>query len=132
MKFVAAHYDGACLTVTAPLAENINHKDTAFAGSLNALATLTGWGLIWLVLKEAHEEAKVIIQESTIQYLVPVAGDFSAQCHKPQEDQLARFLHILRERGKARITLTVRIEHAGQTAVLFSGRFIAHRAGIFR
>lgn len=131
MGILVESYDGAILTLKAPLAANINHKDTAFAGSLNAVATLAGWGLLWLVLNEAGEEAKVVIQESSIQYLRPVTTDFSASCHKPSTDRLARFLDILRARGKARIELTVSIEHAGKTAVLFKGRFVAHRIGAF-
>ncbi|TFG38857.1 MAG: thioesterase, partial [Candidatus Aminicenantes bacterium] len=44
--------DGTDLIFSAPLAPNINHKGTAFAGSLNATATLAGWGTIWLLLRE--------------------------------------------------------------------------------
>ena len=44
--------EGAGLVLSSPLAPNINHKGTAFAGSLNATATLAGWGTIWLVLRE--------------------------------------------------------------------------------
>ena len=43
-------YDGQQLVLTAPLALNHNHLGTAFGGSLSALATLAGYGLLWLDL----------------------------------------------------------------------------------
>src|SRR5205085_1905696 len=41
-------YDGNVLVLGAPFALNINEHRTAFAGSLNTLVTLAGWGLAWL------------------------------------------------------------------------------------
>ena len=35
-----------------PLDRNRNHQQTAFAGSLNALCTITGWGSVYLLLRE--------------------------------------------------------------------------------
>ncbi len=60
-------YDKTGLTLKAPLQQNINHKSTAFAGSLNALLTLAGWGLLWLLLQERDMHAQIVIQESMIQ-----------------------------------------------------------------
>ena len=131
MGIVVDGYDSSCLTLKAPLAANINHKDTAFAGSLNALATLTGWSLIWLLLRERGDDAQIIIQESRIQYLLPVPDEFAAQSCHPPDEQVERFLHILQRRGKARLDLTVQILREERVAVLFHGRYIAHRAGAF-
>src|SRR6266700_646189 len=83
-------YDETGLTLKAPLQQNINHKSTAFAGSLNALLTLAGWGLLWLLLQERDMHAQIVIQESMSRYLRPVTRDFSARCHKPAPTHLAR------------------------------------------
>lgn len=124
-------YDGERLTLVAPLAKNLNHKATAFAGSLNAVTTLAGWGLAWLILRELGIAATVVIQHSTSNYLLPVTSDFSARCRKPDAEQLALFAATLRRRGKARIELHVSIEQDGRVAVDFSGRYvvIARQAG---
>ncbi|XPE67852.1 YiiD C-terminal domain-containing protein [Shigella boydii] len=37
-----------------------NPHHTLFAGSLFSLATLTGWGLIWLMLRERHLGGTII------------------------------------------------------------------------
>ena len=118
-------YDNGCLTLRAPLGPNINHKDTAFAGSLNALVTLAGWSLMWLVLDAARLSGKIVIQDSTIQYLRPVTQDFVARCCQPEAGDLARFLTMLRRKGRARLELQAEIREAGARAVSFSGRYVA-------
>lgn len=124
-----AEYDGDSLTLRAPLAPNINHKSTAFAGSLNAVATLTGWGLIWLITREHGFPSVIVIQEHETRYLRPVGQDFAATCHTPPTRQIERFLTALRQRGRARLPLTVEIRTGGeQPAVIFTGRYVAFLA----
>jgi thioesterase domain-containing protein len=118
-------YDDEQLALSAPLEANINHKDTAFAGSLNALVTLSGWGLLWLILKEERLAAKIVIQDSTINYLLPVTKDFVACCRKPDAAQLTRFTNMLKRKGKARLELEAEIREEEQLAVAFKGRYVA-------
>lgn len=126
MGLTVAGYDGERLTLRAPLAPNINHKSTAFAGSLNALTTLAGWGLIWLITHEHDLPSVIVIQESATRYLRPVGQDFVATCHLPPARQIERFLTALRERGRARLPLSVEILSVdGQIAVSFTGRYVA-------
>jgi thioesterase domain-containing protein len=126
MGLMVHRYDGICLTLRAPLAPNINHKATAFAGSLNAVMTLAGWGTVWLVLAERGLQGTIVIQESTTRYLLPVGNDFTATCRVPQAHELERFVSGLRRRGKARLPLTVDIlDGDGRVAVAFTGMYIA-------
>ena len=119
-------YDEAHLSLRAPLAPNINHKATAFAGSLNAVMTLAGWGLTWLLLAEREMRAVIVIQQSEIRYALPVGEDFVATCNVPSAHYVERFVEGLRRRGKARLALTVEIRDAkGQVAVAFSGYYVA-------
>ncbi len=123
---VVQDYDGACLRLRAPLAPNINHKATAFAGSLTAVATLAGWGLTWLMLREQCLQGVIVIQESATRYLLPVGQDFVATCQAPTAHQTERFLAGLRRRGKARLPLSVEIRaDDGQVAVAFTGSYVA-------
>lgn len=117
-------YDANGLALRAPLAPNINHKRTAFAGSLNAVVTLAGWGLLWLVLQEQEIPARVVIQDSSCSYLRPVHGDFVAFCRKPAPEQIARLASSLKKRGKARIELNVEIRNETGVAVAFKGRYV--------
>lgn len=120
-----ADYDGERLLLEAPLAPNINHKETAFGGSLSALTVLCGWGLLQLKLEEAGLHKHIVIQESSIRYLRPVAETLRAQCVVPQ-DALDRLLRTLHRRDRARIELQVTIPRDGEPAVEFSGRYVVH------
>lgn len=124
MGVTVAQFDVTDLTLRAPLAPNINHKSTAFGGSLATLATLAGWGLLQLLLRE-HSPVTVVIQESSVQYLRPVAEDLQAICAMPQAEVLEMFLRNLARKGRARIELEVLIPAGGETAVRFRGRFVA-------
>ncbi len=117
-------YDDEQLTLKAPLEPNINHKQTAFAGSLNAVVTLTGWGLLWLELRERGLMPTIVIQESVSHYLRPITGDFSARCRKPDPIHLDRFEKMLRKKGKARLELLVEIGEGEDVAVSFKGRYV--------
>ncbi|MDI8746438.1 YiiD C-terminal domain-containing protein, partial [Salmonella enterica subsp. enterica serovar Montevideo] len=38
------------------------------------LATLTGWGLIWLMLRERHLGGTIILADAHIRYSKPISG----------------------------------------------------------
>ena len=119
------NYDNTCLVLKAPLANNVNHAGSAFAGSLNSLITLSGWGLFWLVLREYQLSARIVIQDSECNYLLPVISDFSAFCYKPEPYLLEKLVHTLRKKGKARLELSAAIFQNQQLAVSFKGRYVA-------
>ena len=124
MGVTVAHCDATGLTLRAPLEPNINHKSTAFGGSLATLATLAGWGLLQLLLRD-HGLVTVVIQESRVRYLLPVTGDFTATALPPAPEDLEKFLAQLERRGVARIDLVATIPAAERVAVHFEGRFVA-------
>jgi thioesterase domain-containing protein len=121
-----ASYDGKSLVLGASLEPNINHKATAFAGSLNSLVTLAGWGLIWLLLREWNISATTVIQDSACNYKRPVTRDFTATCFKPDDAELAYFARMLREKGRARLELQAEMRENDLIAVSFSGRYVVH------
>ena len=118
-------YEQGRLYVTAPLALNHNHLGTAFGGSLSAVATLAGYALLWLELRD--RTAHVVIRRSSIEYRRPVHGDLEAICQAPAEAALAAFRADFARKGKARLDLRVEISHAGEIAALYEGTFVALR-----
>ena len=116
-------YDGNQLTLTAPLQLNHNHLGTAFGGSLAAVATLAGYGFIWLELGD--RTAHVVIRESAISYRRPVRKGIRAICRRPAKAAVKTFKAEFTQKGKARIQLAVTIEEDGIVAVEFSGTFVA-------
>lgn len=112
-----------CFAIEAPLALNHNHLQTAFGGSVNAIATLAGYGFLWLQLRD--ENAQVVIASSSIRFLQPVRGTIRAICLLPEDSELQSFRATLREKEKARITLHVRVEEGAQEAAKFEAAFVA-------
>ena len=125
MGIHVAHYDGTHLRLSAPLAPNINHKCTAFGGSLYSLAVLCGWGMVHLKLEEAGPHRHIVIQQADIAYLLPIAEDMQAEC-TIDEASLNRFMTMLKKHGRARLTLEVFIKRRQQVAVKFTGRYVVH------
>lgn len=118
-------YDSTHLVLTAPLDRNVNHLGTAFGGSLNALAVLSGYGLLWIELQ--NTECHLVIRESAISYERPVRGELRAICVRPEAEALAAFRERFYEKGRARIALDVTIEDEGAIAARFRGTFVALR-----
>jgi thioesterase domain-containing protein len=115
------------VTLAAPLALNRNHVGSAFAGSLNAVATLAGWSWMWALLRFHGLPARVVIQDSRITYERPVTSDFQATCGSPDSVAVARLLAALQRRGRGRLSLDVLVTDQTGPAASFRGRYVAQR-----
>jgi thioesterase domain-containing protein len=94
-------YDTTGLVIKAPLQNNINHKQTAFGGSLNAVAALSCWTFLYLMLKQIDDpHPQIVIQKSSISYLQPVDTDFEAVCEWPTVSKIALFRKMYHLRKK--------------------------------
>jgi thioesterase domain-containing protein len=113
------------VTLTAPLAPNVNHRSTVFGGSASALVILSAWCWLHFALREAGLKCQVVIQRSTVDYLVPIDGDFSAHCEALAAAPWEKFLRTLRRHGKARIELTARLHLHGKAVSKFHGDYVA-------
>ncbi len=118
-------YNGSQLKLVAPIALNHNHLGTAFGGSLSAIATLAGYGLLWLELDD--KSCHLVIRKSSLSFNRPVRREINAICRRPAAEELRVFKTAFAERHKARISLTVTIEEDGLVAVEFIGVFVALR-----
>ena len=119
-------YDERGLTVSMPLSPNRNHHQTAFAGSLNALCTLAGWGSVYLVTRQHNRDDGIVIRRSGIKYLRPVAGEpIIARCGLIDSERESHFLEMLSEKGQAKLDLDVEIYYDDEPAVAFHGSYVA-------
>lgn len=109
----------------APLAPNINHRDTVFGGSAAAVATLAAWSLLHLRLTAARLPSRVVIQTSSMDYQAPMTADFTAAAVLEPTADWDGFVRMLTRRGRARIALQAALVCAGQTAGQFRGEFVA-------
>ncbi len=125
------------LVMRLPLDQNRNHQQTAFAGSLNAVCTIAGWGTVFLLMKEFFHEgvsekedchSNIVIRRSSIRYHEPVESpDIFARCLPVAETDREYFLEMLREKAQAKLDLTVEIAGLQRPAVLFTGSYVVMR-----
>ncbi|TLD70333.1 DUF4442 domain-containing protein [Phragmitibacter flavus] len=117
--------DADHIELSAPLELNHNHLGTAFGGSLAALATSAGYGMLWTILQDPSFH--LVIRNSSLTYHRPVRGPIRAICRRPDEAPLAEFQSTLAAKGRARIDCEVHIEENGERALTFIGTFVAIR-----
>ena len=126
---VVEAYDGTSVRIAAPLAPNLNHRSTAFGGSLSALGILAGWTLLHLNLRERGIEARLVIQRSEFDFEEPVHGDFVATSTLPEPTDWQRFLATLQRRRRARVSVRGEIQSATGTGGTYEGVYVAIRPG---
>lgn len=125
MGVTVESFDAAGLTLAAPLDANHNHLGTAFGGSLSAIATLAGYGLLWLKLGD--RSAHIVVRSSRIRYRHPVRRTIRAMARPPSDKILETFITKFQSTGKAAVRLQVEIIEDDRVCVEFDGLFVALR-----
>jgi len=126
MDLRIAAFDGDRLTMTAPLAPNINDKGCAFGGSLASLMTLAAWGLVTMQCRRAALPADVFVADSQVRFLKPLFGDLDACARIAEGDAWSGFLATLRGRGRARVNMAMTVATPdGGVATSASARYVA-------
>ncbi|WP_133470687.1 bifunctional GNAT family N-acetyltransferase/hotdog fold thioesterase [Paraglaciecola marina] len=113
-------YTGRTLESRASLNKNINLHGTMFAGSIFSLATLTGWGMIFLQLKEKALEGEIVLGDGNIHYHKPITMQPRAICNI--ESLSGRFETLLKNK-KCHIQLSVAILDGDKAVAEFIGDF---------
>ena len=109
--------------LVAPLAPNINHKNTVFGGSLSVLAILAGWSLVYMRLEGIRNE--IVIQESSMSYLKAANGEFYATSSYEESNKWEKFNRTFTKRGKGRIQVKSNIHCNGEIVATFQGTYVA-------
>jgi thioesterase domain-containing protein len=125
MQVVVVQARPEAVILSAPLAPNINHRDTVFGGSASAVAILASWSLLHTRLSSEGITSRLVIQRNTMSYERPIDGTFTAEAAIASAEAWEQFLRLLKRRGKARITVTSVLHFAGQVAGRLEGEFVA-------
>ncbi|MES2450870.1 MAG: YiiD C-terminal domain-containing protein [Pseudomonadota bacterium] len=119
----AANLDSVVLS--APLEPNVNHKSTAFGGSISALGILAAWSLVHLRLLDEGLICEVVIQSNQMDYDRPITGTFAASSSLSDPAAWPAFLKILTRRRLARIEVRSELIFEEKVVGRLSGRFVA-------
>lgn len=113
------------LAMEMPLEANRNHQYSAFAGSLNALCTVVGWGTVYLLIREAGLAGNVVIRRGAIRYLRPVRSSRIIAQGLPLEATSEKyFFELLTSKGRSKIDVSAEIADAEGPLVTFSGSYV--------
>jgi thioesterase domain-containing protein len=125
MGMRAAAWQDRRLAMSMPLGPNRNHQDSAFAGSLNALCTIVGWGTVFMLLREESRPGNVVIRRGTIRYLRPVrTAEIVARGLPLDPEGESFFFELLRSKGRSKIDVGAEIVDAEGRLVTFSGSYV--------
>jgi thioesterase domain-containing protein len=120
MQLSITGFDGNALCCEAPMAPNINLHQTMFAGSIYTLATLTGWGLLYLQLQALGLTGDQVLADASIRYIRPVEKEPEARCAL---QHCVGDLSGLAQGHKVKQKIVVQIFSAGELAAEFTGRY---------
>lgn len=125
MNLQICYFDSTKLVTRCDADFNQNLHHTMFAGSIYTLATLTGWGWVYLALKEQQEkglniEGDIVLADANIRYHSPIKGLAYGQV--VQQDVSGQFDDLLQGKN-AKINLTVHIFCGEDIAATFTGRY---------
>lgn len=120
MQLTIESFDGYQLQCSAPLAPNINLHHTMFAGSIYTLATLTGWGLLYLQLQSIGLSGMQVLADATIRYLKPIKSTPQAICRLAE---VQGDLSALAKGRKVQQQIQVALYCNGELCAEFNGRY---------
>ncbi|MBV7300686.1 bifunctional GNAT family N-acetyltransferase/hotdog fold thioesterase [Enterovibrio paralichthyis] len=116
-----SQFTGYRFEVSALLNANLNPHDSMFAGSVFSMATLAGWGMVWLLMKERQLSASIVLADSHIRYRKPVVSRPRAAVSL---DSLSGDLDRLASGRRARVKMEVTIYSGEEEAGTFSGTYV--------
>jgi len=118
-------WDGESLHLSAPLEPNLNHRQTAFGGSVASVAIMAGWSLVHLRLLERDLECRLVIQTSHMEFLRAVETDFEAVATSPAGESWDRLFAGLERRSAGRIDVASDVLASGELVAEHTGRYVA-------
>jgi thioesterase domain-containing protein len=130
MQVVVERADMECVVLSAPLAPNLNHRETVFGGSAVSVAILSAWALAYLRVVSLDASVRFVIQRHEMQYDRPITGRFTASASVAATADWDRFLQTLARRNRARVALHSLLHQDESVVGRFVGEFVALRAEV--
>ncbi len=114
------------VVIHVDLQKNLNHKGTAFGGSLYTTAVVTAYALVLAGLRTHKISTEnIVIAKGGIEYLRPVTTNFEIICEFPASRGEADFYAELSAKGRGRQSLGAHImDSGGSLCAVFEGSFV--------
>lgn len=112
------------VTLFAPLAPNINHRDTVFGGSASAVAILAAWSALYVRMRDGACEGRIVIHRNTMHYERPILDGFTATATVPDGAAWDRLVAAMQRRRPGRIRIAATLECGGEPVGDLEGEFV--------
>jgi thioesterase domain-containing protein len=120
------HIDEKLCIAEVELASNLNHKGTAFGGSIYSCCALASYGLFLNGLRSHGSQTKnIVIAEGEIKYLLPVTDDFEVKATWHSDKDRQKFFDQLGKKHKAKTHVIAKVICKGDVCAEFKGLFVA-------
>jgi thioesterase domain-containing protein len=116
-------WNGQAVTLTAPLEPNLNHADTVFGGSIASIGIMAGYCLAYLLLEERKISNRLLIQQSSVEFLRPIDAEMTARASAPAD--AAAFIELVQKKRRARLTVASEVSCKGLLAARHTGVYVA-------
>lgn len=110
--------------LAAPIKNNINHRNSAFGGSIDSLFLTTGWAFIRFLIDHYSPTPIIVGSSGSTTFLKPVITDFSSSLLMPDEQRIEEFISTFDRFGKSRIRLKAEIKKEGEIYASFEGDYV--------
>ncbi len=120
MHIQMSHYDGEQLIAHCDDDFNKNLHNTMFAGSIYTLATLTGWGWVYLQLQKLALAGDIVLAKADIKYHSPIKG---LAYSKLVAENVTGNLTVLSTGRNARVDLITHLYCGDNIAATFKGSY---------
>lgn len=117
----AAGVDG--VELYAPLAPNINHRDTVFGGSASAVAILAAWSALHVRMRAAGLDVRLVIRRNTMSYERPITTDFTATAAPPTGEAWEKLVATAARGRPARVNVAAQLYCEGLLVGELDGEF---------
>ena len=96
------------IQVSAPLEPNVNIHGTGFAGSIYAVAVLSGWALCRHIMETLEMDGDLVVAKAEIAYRAPVTSAMECSCYVDTEAR-ENFVEGFTQLGKGKLELKVEV-----------------------
>lgn len=123
MGIEVSYFDGKQLITHCDTQFNKNLHNTMFAGSIYTLATLTGWGWVYLALEQHQQplQGDIVLAQANIRYHAPIQGLVYAQVVSADVSGQFDNLHVEKN---ARIELIAHVYCGDNIAATFTASYV--------
>lgn len=108
-----------------PIKPNLNHKKTAFGGSVHSSALVGCWALInfYSSIKNMSPD-NLVGQDSKVSFYKPIVSDFKIKTSWISLDEKKSFINSLKKYKKGRVTLISKIYCKKKLCAQAESRFV--------